>query len=329
MNKRSSDIAVVQWRPCLKEARRPVYKAIAKALVDDIDSGKLTPGTRLPTHRELSRALGVTPGTILRAYSVVTQYGLIDSTQGRGTYVRDLSNNRQEGLGLRSDGGIAELRYYSSPTHAVATELVSSLAELSQRGNLSRFQEYQHEGGLVVHREAAAIWLERVFTAPVDPDRVIICSGAHQGLNAILVGMAEAGDIIATEELTYTGLKAITSDLRLRLIGLKMDQKGILPDAFSSTCQNHPVKVLVCGPTLQNPTAVSMDIERRRDIAEIAERHGVTILELDPYSPLIEKPLPSLGTFAPTNAYLIATTAKVLAPGLRVGFIVVPDRMVG
>lgn len=322
-------MAAAQWRPNLNEPRRPVYKAIAKALVDDIDSGKLPPGTRLPTHRELSRNLGVTPGTILRAYSVVTQYGLIDSTQGRGTYVKGLVNNRQEAPGLRSNNEPVDLRYYSSPTTAVATELASSLAALSQRGDLSRFQEYQHEGGLAVHREAAAIWLERFVGTHIDPDRIIICSGAHQGLNAILVGLSEIGDVIATEDLTYTGLKAITSDLRLQLLGLKTDQNGILPDAFASACQTHSVKILVCGPTLQNPTTISMDAERRNEIAKIAEHHGVTILELDPYSPLLEKPLPPLGTFVPANAYLITTMAKVLAPGLRVGFILVPHKTVG
>ena len=93
------------------------------------------------------------------------------------------------------------------------------------------------------------------------------------------------------------------------------------------------MRALYCMPTLQNPTGRTMPLERRREIAEIATRHDVAVVEDDVYGFLPDRPLPPLTTFAPTLSYYITSTSKSLAPGLRLGYVVAPaakiDRVAG
>ena len=79
---------MTNWLPNLSERRGPTYLAIATALAEDVDRGLLRPGTRMPTHRDLAYRLGVTVGTVSRAYAEATNRGLVDGEVGRGTFVR-------------------------------------------------------------------------------------------------------------------------------------------------------------------------------------------------------------------------------------------------
>src|SRR5215210_9015728 len=88
------------WSPRLQANGAPIYRAIADALEHDVESGVLRDGARLPTHRDLAAKLRVTPLTITRAYREAARRGLIDSTVGRGTFVRTTSENSRAESGL-------------------------------------------------------------------------------------------------------------------------------------------------------------------------------------------------------------------------------------
>ena len=153
-------------------------------------------------------------------------------------------------------------------------------------------------------------------------------SGAQHGAATVLASLAKPGDVVLTEQVTYTGMKAIASLLHLQLRGVEMDGEGIMPDALEAACRESVPRALYCMPTLQNPTARTMSLARRRAIAEIAARHDVALIEDDVYGFMPDAPIPPLTAIAPANAYYITSTSKSMAPGLRVGYVVAPESRV-
>jgi DNA-binding transcriptional MocR family regulator len=177
------------------------------------------------------------------------------------------------------------------------------------------------------HREAAARWIARTGLS-VPADRVIITSGAQHGAATVLASLARPGDVVLTEHVTYTGMKAIASLLHLQLRGLPLDGDGLIPEAFEAACRESAPRALYCMPTLQNPTGRIMPLGRRQAIAEIAARHDVALVEDDVYGFLPDEPLPPLSELSPANGYYITSTSKSMAPGLRVGYVVAPESRV-
>ena len=152
----------------------------------------------------------------------------------------------------------------------------------------------------------------------------MITAGVQHGMHVVLSTFAKPGDLVVTEEVTYAGIKAIASLLHLQLRGLKLDDQGLLPQAFEDACRKG-AKFLYTTPTLQNPTTSTMQPQRRKDIARIAEKYGVTILEDDVYGFLMpDGPLP-LALYAPDRTYFLSSTSKSLAPGLRIAYCLCPS----
>ncbi|HMF56560.1 MAG TPA: PLP-dependent aminotransferase family protein, partial [Pyrinomonadaceae bacterium] len=110
--------------------------------------------------------------------------------------------------------------------------------------------------------------------------------------------------------------------------GLPVDKHGIVPDAFDEACRRDVAKVLYTIPTIQNPLGIVMPEARRREIAAIAAAHDVAIVEDDVHSFMLPSPPTPLSSFAPENCYYILSTSKSIAGGLRVGYLVAPERMV-
>ena len=312
------------WSPAIPPGADFKYLALVDALASDIQSGRLSPGDQLPTHRELANRLGVALGTVSRAYAAAEQRGLVSGEVGRGTFVRGQESGAEEGAIEEEDPSLIDLsksRLARSPDDQTFRR---ALERLANRAGLDRLLDfYQPAAGMARHRAAGAAWV-RQAGLETDPGRIIITSGAQHGATVVLASLTKPGDVVLTEELTYTGVKAIASLLNLQLQPLPLDDHGISPKAFASACRSGPVRALYCMPTLQNPTGRTMPLERRREIAEIATRHEVAIVEDDVYGFLPVKPLPPITALAPANAYYITSASKSLAPGLRVGYVVAP-----
>lgn len=186
---------------------------------------------------------------------------------------------------------------------------------------------YPPDGGLPEHRAAGAAWIASAGLAAT-PETVVVSSGIQHGLTAVLAALLGPGDLLVTESLTYPGVKALAGLLHLRLQGLAMDEYGLRADALESACRAGSVKALYCVPTLHNPTTIVMPEARRREIAEVARKHGVTVIEDDVHSPLHAAPPPPLTSFAPELSFYLRGSGKSLLPGLRIGFILAPPARV-
>jgi len=140
----------------------------------------------------------------------------------------------------------------------------------------------------------------------------------------VFAALTRPGDWIAAEHLTYPGIKAIASQLELRVAGLAMEREGLLPEALDRLCTREKIRILYTIPTLQNPTGALMSEDRRETIADIARRRNIVIVEDDIYAFLVESPPPPMAAFAPERSYLVTGLSKGVFPGLRLGFAVTP-----
>jgi DNA-binding transcriptional MocR family regulator len=315
------------WLPDLAQHRGPRYRAIADALAADISSGRLTSGQRLPTHRDLAYQLHVTVGTVSRAYAEAERRGLIGGEIGRGTFVRARGEIAASPAGLPSDDEI-DFALNAVVSGGEAAALADTLAELARDPALGRLLAYLPHVGLPEHRTAAARLL-RALEIDVSPERIVLTSGAQHAMVVALTALAHPGDTIACEQLTYAGIKSVTRLLHLRVKPIAMDGDGILPDAFEAACRESDLRALYLCPTLQNPTGSTLSLERRKAIVAIAARHDVRLIEDDVYGFLAPGAPSTLVALAPERVLYINGTSKCLAPGLRIGFLVVPPDLVG
>lgn len=324
---------MTSWVPELQGREGPLYRAIADALSADIEAGRLAPGTRLPTHRELAEKVGVTVGTVTRAYAEAERRGLIGGEVGRGTYVRHLAAPRPGLVSPAAPEPVAGedtqielgLNWPATPEGDPAAEALRRTLETLQRSpELSELLAYQPHAGLHFHREAGAEWVSR-FGLTVPADQVVVCSGGQHAMEVVLKAHTRPGDTVLTEALTYPGLKTLASQHHLRLQGVTLDEQGIVPEALEAACRSG-AKILYCVPNLQNPTGAVMSTERRERIAAIIRAQGLTLLEDDVHGLLMEDRPPPLSALVPESSYFIAGISKLLAPGLRLGYLAAPRR---
>lgn len=313
------------WVPDLA-TRRPRYLALADAIEQDVVSGALAAGARLPPQRDLAFRLGVTVGTVSRAYALVAARGLVSGEVGRGTFVRALAAEPRVNP---VDDGAAELIKLTvnappDPSdHAILREGLLQLA--ARPGALQGLMAYTPKRGLADHRAAAAAWIG-AMGIDAHADDVILTGGAHQALFASLLGLAAPGDGVLIEALTYAGICHIGERSGLRLRGLALDDEGVLPDALDAACRAEPARLLVLNPTIHNPTTATMSAERRRAIAALARAHDLIVIEDDVYGRLPEQRAAPIAALAPERTIYITSASKSIAPGLRLGMLLGPQR---
>ncbi len=314
---------MTMWHPQIERRPGPRYLAIVEALAEDFARGELREGGRLPTHRELADQLGVTVGTVSRAYAEAARRGLVSGQVGRGTFVRGAGDDAAE-------EGVVDLGQNHPPEPSSRPQraaLLAALARLTGRGDAARLLDYPAAGGNPDDREAGALWIGRAGLA-ADPGQVLVCTGSQHGLTVALATLLEPGDLLLAESLTYAGLKAVAGLLRLRLHGLPVDADGLRPDALEEACRRGGARAVYLIPTLHNPTTAVMPESRRREIAAVARAHDLAVVEDDVHGLLpVERPLP-IAALAPERTYYLTSTSKTLAPGLRVAYVLSPPAMV-
>ena len=313
------------WIPEIVENSGPIYLAIADALASDVARGRLEARTRLPTHRELAYRLGVTVGTITRAYAEAERRGLVYGEVGRGTFVRGQvtgdATHFIPGVEPPSDRIDLTLNFAFGAQRDQA--IARTMAEFSRRPDLSRYLGYLPHRGMLEHRSAAAQWLGRLGLETT-AEQIIVTAGGQHGMMTVFSALCRPGDVVLCEQLTYAGMKALANHLELRLHGVAIDEHGLVPAAFDAAIRATHGRIAYVQPTMQNPTGRLMPEERRREIAAVARQHGVVIVEDDVYGPLTSRRVPQIASIAPETTIYLTSTSKCMAPGLRIGYLAAP-----
>ncbi|MBS0334886.1 MAG: PLP-dependent aminotransferase family protein, partial [Proteobacteria bacterium] len=310
------------WRPQIERGRKPLYLAIADAIGDDVASGRLSTGARLPAQRDLAAALGIDLTTVTRAYREAHRRGLISARVGRGSFIAAASQSYGAVAGAPVDLTMNMPPLFEAPR--LERRMWRSLADLETREGLALLLRYQDPGGAMPDRAAGAAWLRERLPG-LGPERTLVAAGAQAALVATLGVLAHPGDAICAEALAYPGLRAAAAHLGVEVVGLEMDREGIVPGALAAACREVGPKALCCTPTLQNPTTATMSLARREEIVAIARRHHLPIVEDDAYGRLPATPEPALAALAPDLVWHIAGLAKVASPALRIAYVATPD----
>lgn len=314
---------MVDWTPDLTRSDKPRYLAIAEAIAEDIGNGRLSAGDRLPPQRQLAARLAVDFTTVARGYVEAQRRGLVASRVGQGTFVKAPVRQRAAEA-ERVDLSMNLPPEPDDPT--LVARMREGIAEVG--ADLVSLLRYQGFGGSRSDKAAAALWLGRRGLTPAF-ERLFVVPGAHSALLGILSVLARPGDVVLAEALTYPGIRSIAAQLGIRLAGLAMDGDGIVPAAFAETCERLRPKALYLNPVLHNPTTLTIPETRRVELAAIARRHRVAIIEDDAYGFVPGALPPPLAAIAPELTWHVAGLSKCIGAGLRIAYVVTPDARSG
>ncbi|MBB5369324.1 MULTISPECIES: PLP-dependent aminotransferase family protein [unclassified Janthinobacterium] len=306
------------WLPRLAANKGPRFLQIADALQAAVADGSLTPGERLPPQRQLAAQLGVDLTTITRAYDEARRRNLLEGRGARGTYVAAPKVELN---------AILDLSMNTPPPPAGVDfddMLKQGLSQVLMRADNELLMTYHLGGGSDSDRKAGATWLAPMF-GPLDSQQLLVCPGAQAAIAALILALTKPGDVILAEPMSYPGLRTAAAQFGRRLIAVAADQHGMLPEMLEQACRQHQPGLVYLNPTLQNPTAITMPERRRKQLASIAQRCHVRIVEDDPYWLLADVPPPPIATFAPQQVLYISTLSKCLTPGLRIAFVLIRD----
>ena len=308
------------WRPHLTAADGPAYAQIVEALASDIGRGGLAQGARLPTQRALAERIGVGIGTVTRAYAEAEARGLIEAVVGRGSFVAGAP-------AVRQGDGVIDLSRNVAPMAPAAAALRGAIAAVARRSDLVGRLDYAPDAGFVADRRAAAQWLRRMANFDgADEDGLIVTAGAQQAIAVALAALCRPGDAVIVEAATFNGVKLAAAQMGLRIAAAAMDAEGVTPQALDRAAAESGARVAYLQP-FQNPTARVMGLQRRRDVIAAARRRGVVLIEDDLYGPHVaDLGLPPLAELAPDQVAYVSGLSKSLAPGVRTGFLIPPQR---
>ena len=311
------------WEPHILTTAGKKSLGIVEALEADIYAGILKPGDRLPAQRLIADKLNVDLTTVTRAFNEARRRGLVEGNAGRGSFVRHGVEKK-----LLADKLATLDLSMNNPPQPCSVNLQQLISEgiagvISDQRRMLQLQ-YQECIGNPEDRDAAAFWL-RHKVQDLSAERVIISSGAQTALFAICKHLLAVGDGVATAHYTYPGLKAVAEQQSFHLFAVASDEAGMLPSALAECCQQNTIRALYLIPALDNPTTISMPLDRRLALIEVAKRYGLAIIEDDPYSPLQSQTIASFAELLPEKTWHIATLSKCATPALRVAFVIVPD----
>ncbi len=213
---------------------------------------------------------------------------------------------------------------------ALPDDIVSDLSRDLIATNGKVLLQYGMTEGLPSLREALVPYIKQEFSVCTDTNGILPVTGSTQAFNLILDAYTDPGDVILTENPTFLGATQAMRLHELQVVPVESDDLGLRPDALEEAVLKHHPRILYTIPTFQNPTGVTMPLERRRIIAALSEKYGFLVAEDDPYHSLrySGQTLPSIKSFDRAGSVaLMGSFSKVISPGLRVGFLVCEPKL--
>lgn len=297
------------------------YRLIADRVAADIATGRLRPGTQLPTQRRFARDHRIAASTAARVYGELVRRGLATGEVGRGTFVRAGVPAPEPALAEPGPARVdLELNF---PLLAEQPALLAaSLTPLLRPDVLADALRPVTVHGTTPARHAAAELLARTGWAPA-PDRLLFAGNGRQAIAAAIGALVPVGGRLGVEELTYPVVKAVAARLGVTLVPLAMDEHGVTPAALRAA---RPAAVYL-QPTLHNPLGVTMPAWRRAELADALTELDLPAIEDGIYT-FLHDDQPPLAALAPDHVVLVDSLSKRVAPGLSLGFAAPPAALV-
>lgn len=344
--------------PLERDGNTPLVQQIARAIADDIRRGRLRAGDPLPGTRTLADSLGVQRLTVVAAYDELAAEGWIGSRARRGTYVSDDLPDPEPRRFARSraaPAGIAARPAFELPA-APEPELPYDvprgsilfapsrpdvrLAPGALIGRAYRRAIGRRGGALLSYaapqghprlRAALATMLASTRGLPATPANVCVTRGSQMGIALLARALVRPGDVVVVEQLGYRPAWEAFRLAGATVVGVPVDAGGLEVDALERVIARHRVRAVYVTPHHQFPTTVTMSAGRRMRLLELARAHRFAIVEDDydhefHYDGRPVLPLASEDTHA--SVVYVGTLSKVLAPALRIGYVVGPSELI-
>ncbi len=333
--------------PALKT---PLYLQIVRAIIHEIERGRLPPHAFLPSSRELAAILGVNRKTVVVAYEDLIAQGWLTSEGTRGTVVAALLADTRKppvptalpsgttepeyrfrtpparplalpgGKGLKLDEGAPDGRLF--PADILSRAYRTAIQRASRENRL----QYRDPRGSPRLREAIAAMLRGERGLAVTAEDICITRGSQHGIYLAARTLLSPGDAVLVEALTYEPAVAAFTDLGAKVIPVGLDALGADVDAIERACRKHRVRAIFLTPHHQFPTTVALRPERRLRVLELARQFGFAVIE-DDYDHeyhFESQPLLPMASYAPGRVIYVGSLSKLLLPALRIGYIAAP-----
>jgi GntR family transcriptional regulator/MocR family aminotransferase len=336
--------------PLDRSSRVPLFEQIASYLRERCGSGALPPGTRLPSARALAEDLGISRITVENAYADLEAEAVVERRPGSGTFVAEdqgKAGGREgeealaswqaarvaewAGAGKGMGAGFGERRRdtiidlssgFADPSLFPAADFRRAMREVLAAPGNDPFS-YGPPAGFPPFRETVAgVLASRGIDAVADD--ILITAGTQEALTLSALLVARRGERVLVETPTYASALGLFRAFGLEVVGLPCDEGGVDLDALRRELIKGSVALIFVMPNFRNPTGTSMELSRRSGLVALAARHAVPILEDDYVGDLRfeGRDLPALAALgAPGSVLYAGTFSKMLAPGLRTGFL--------
>jgi DNA-binding transcriptional MocR family regulator len=321
---------------------RPLYKSLAVAIRGAIDRGELPVGARIPAERDLARALAVSRSTVVAAYDLLRQDGVLRSLRGSGTFVTAgerawsgesitdlvplLPNTMLTESGSTPDR--IEFTAAAFPGHDVIGDV--ALAGIADRFRSALLGHGYQVLGRLDLRQAVAEHLT-LTGLTTSANQVLITSGAQQAILLSATLFLRPGDTVLAEDPTWMGALDAFKSVRANIVGVPIDTAGVDPDATSELALRFNARALYVSPAFNNPTGTLMVETRRRELARLGDELGLPIIEDNTLANLSlggTPPPPIAARVKRVPVTCIGSMSKLFWAGLRIGWIRAPEPII-
>ncbi|HYD10076.1 MAG TPA: PLP-dependent aminotransferase family protein [Acidimicrobiales bacterium] len=309
----------------------PLHRQLARSIAGAIERGELERGARLPAERALAASVPVSRGTAVAAYDLLMADGLVERRRGSGTFVLGAGV-----LGLPPGREGSALVHRLVDRSASASDVVDlSISVLHDAAGLPSLtvstDDLADTGyspwGLPSLRAALAAHVTS-WGLPTTAEQIVVTTGAQQGIAAAAACWVRPGDVVAVDDPTYPGAIAAFTAAGARLVGMRVDGAGVVPDSVERALAEAPSLVYLQS-TLHSPTGVVLSGGRREAIASLLREARVPVVEDCALHDLAwspaDVPPPLASWLGDGSVAVVGSLSKVLWGGLRVGFVRAPE----
>ncbi|GAB1539931.1 PLP-dependent aminotransferase family protein [Scytonema sp. NUACC21] len=338
----------------------PLHQQLYEELRQAILTGRLLPGGRIPSTRQLAKSLGISRTTVTQTYDRLLSEGYIETVVGSGTFVcsqlpDDLLHSTpiqspekitrppvklsKYGIGLLQIENVPRVpepellinfRYGRPAFDQFPIKLWRKLLSRYSCSN-SEWLDYSTDVlGYQPLRQAISQYLSRSRAVNCAPDQVLIVNGTQQALDLIMRLFLEPGDVIALEDPGYLSARLIFETQGAKLLPVSVDEFGLVVEDLATYAQEQ-IRLVYVTPSHQFPTGAILSLPRRLELLTWAQQTGALIVEDDYDSEYRygDRPIPALQGLDKSDSVLyIGTFSKVLFPSLRIGYLVLPKTLV-